>query len=109
MTGDCRTAEELLWGEYLRWPDCTAAYWGLWELYSRCPILASLPGHATVIRSLAVSPDKQWIASGGTDGCIMLWDAKSHAARCVQARGEAEIRAIAFSADATEIITGDSQ
>src|SRR6185295_13578487 len=53
LTGDCRTAEELLWGEYLRWPDCAAAQWSLWELYSRFPILASLPGHTAVIRSLA--------------------------------------------------------
>jgi WD40 repeat protein len=45
-------------------------------------VLASLPGHADYVRSIAFSPDGKMIAGAGggpqRDGEIKIWDARSH-------------------------------
>ncbi|MDD9975985.1 MAG: hypothetical protein OXU27_18390, partial [Candidatus Poribacteria bacterium] len=40
--------------------------------------VATFEGHLTHIFSLAFSPDGAFLASGGYDGTILLWDMKSH-------------------------------
>ncbi len=45
----------------------------LWDLKQpREPVMFS--GHANGVLSGAISPDKRWIASGGRDGSVILWD-----------------------------------
>lgn len=37
------------------------------------PLVRWYRGHEDGVRSLAVSPDMRWLASGGRDGVVMLW------------------------------------
>jgi hypothetical protein len=45
----------------------------VWDLATGREI-ARLPGHSVVARSLAVSPDGKTLASGGSEGAVLLWD-----------------------------------
>jgi WD40 repeat protein/predicted Ser/Thr protein kinase len=107
LTGEFRAAEEMIWDEYLRWPDCTAARWALWELYSRFPCVASLPGHSAGIRAVAVSPDRRWFATGGMDRQVRLWDETSFSATCVLDSPAAAL-AIAFAENGRDVVVGDT-
>jgi WD40 repeat protein len=40
-------------------------------------LLATLEGHASLIRSLALSGDGRLLASGSTDGTLRTWDVRS--------------------------------
>ncbi len=39
-----------------------------------------LPGHTSAVQSVVYSPDGKMLASGGSDGTILLWDVSSRAA-----------------------------
>lgn len=41
--------------------------------------VTTLEGHSGWVSSLAYSPDGQWLASGGNDGVVRLWDGESGA------------------------------
>jgi WD40 repeat protein len=47
----------------------------VYELVARgpSPLVRWYRGHEDGVRSLAVSPDMRWLASGGRDGMVMLW------------------------------------
>jgi len=70
--------EDLLWREYLRAPESTGARslarWALWEYYVRNPCLATRAAHGGEIRGLVLHPDGRWLASGGLDGTLRLWE-----------------------------------
>src|SRR5262249_38890698 len=56
--------------------------------------------------SLAVSRDGCWLAVGGMDGIIRLWDVKTWTeARKVQAHGS-WVKALAFSPDSSRLVSG---
>jgi WD40 repeat protein/serine/threonine protein kinase len=56
--------------------------------------------------SLAVSPNGQWLAVGGMDGFIHLWDVKAWVeVRKIQAH-DPQVKALAFSPDSSRLASG---
>ncbi|TVQ82061.1 MAG: hypothetical protein EA380_00750, partial [Phycisphaeraceae bacterium] len=49
------------------------SYWGLWELYSMYPRVATVDAHQGEIYDIAISPDGSAIATGGDDGALRVW------------------------------------
>jgi WD40 repeat protein len=41
--------------------------------------LHALPGHASIVRSVAFSPDGKWIVSGAEDKFVKIWNADTGA------------------------------
>jgi WD40 repeat protein len=65
-----------------------------------------LHGSATTIRAVAYSPDGQWIAGGGGDQRIYLWDAATGALSNIGLETKASVTTVAFSPDSTRLVTG---
>ncbi|KAG2066426.1 WD40 repeat-like protein [Suillus decipiens] len=48
----------------------------LWDLKTGL-VLKKMEGHRSRVRALAVSPDRNWIASGDESGVLIAWDGKT--------------------------------
>src|SRR5206468_2420266 len=59
----------------------------------------SLAGHSGPVWSVAVAPDGQMLLSGGKDGTLRLWDLGGDRPVRTLAKGNQEIRHVAFAAD----------
>jgi eukaryotic-like serine/threonine-protein kinase len=65
--------------------------------------LRSLPGHAGAVWAVTISPDGKWIASGGDDRIIRLWEAATgRLVRSLRGHGE-PIGSLAFNPDGTKL------
>ena len=49
------------------------SYWGLWELYSLHPRVATIDAHEGEIYDIAIAPDGSAVATCGDDGALRLW------------------------------------
>ena len=71
-----------------------------WHYLSRlAPDWLVLRGHRDRVRTVAASPDGRWIASGGADGAVVLWDLAAGGRRNELIRFPTEVVTVTFSPD----------
>ncbi|MCX5742204.1 MAG: WD40 repeat domain-containing serine/threonine-protein kinase [Proteobacteria bacterium] len=61
-----------------------------------------LGAHVGPVETLAISRDRRWLASGGTDRTIRLWDLEASTSRLLTGHTGA-VRGLAFAPDATSV------
>jgi WD40 repeat protein len=69
--------------------------------------ITSLKGHTGPVFSLAFSPDSKLLVSGGSgsDYTAILWDVSTQAQRALLQGHTAQIAAVGFNADGTQVLT----
>lgn len=78
----------------------------LWETSSEDAPVAILNGHENAVQAVAVDPSGQWLASGGADRTIRLWNLDTREARRVYRNNPDFISALAFSPDGSMLASG---
>src|SRR5207244_10194089 len=77
-----------------------------WHYLKRLRLQNLLPlHHSAAVFSAAFSPDGHWIASGGQDGAIRIWDATTGQMRFDFPAHEQHVRCVAFSPDGRRLAT----
>ncbi|MDP7205620.1 MAG: WD40 repeat domain-containing protein, partial [Pirellulaceae bacterium] len=70
-------------------------------------VMATFAGHAGVVTSLAISPDKTRLASGSADKTVRLWAIADAAAEPVVLEGHAAtVGAVVFAANGADLFSG---
>ena len=69
--------------------------------------LRTLTGHTDKVFSLAFSADGRWLASGGADQSVRIWDAKTGAPTRTLVGGTGEVNGLAFSRDARSLVSAN--
>jgi WD40 repeat protein len=76
------------------------------NFFAQRPELVVQAGHRNMVRSLAISRDSQWIASGGADKTIIIWEVGSGKQLLSLAGHKEWIFALAFSSDKKFLASG---
>jgi WD40 repeat protein/serine/threonine protein kinase len=75
----------------------------IWDVDPRAT-LPVLRGHTSYVYPVAFSPDGRWIASGGWDGKIWIWDARTGEA-CARLDNGDLVRTLAFSPNGSRLVS----
>ena len=79
-----------------RWPSSVAQ-----------PVLRSvLTGHTGLVKAIAVAPDGRWLATGGSDKTVRIWDVATGEERAVLARRAERVEAVAVAPDGRWLAVG---
>lgn len=78
----------------------------LWDV-TRWSELRRLSGTPRLIACVALSPDGQWLASGGGDKCVAIWRVSDGALVHRLAGHHENVSALAFSPDGKYLVSGD--
>src|SRR3954454_19814871 len=68
--------------------------------------MLTLAGHTGAVRCLAYSPDSRWLASGGEDGALRLWDLGRREEARSWARLPDSVETVAFALDGSLLVAG---
>ncbi len=82
---------------------------GLWNAYRHSPpVVNSLSGHATPVLAIAVSEDGTQVASGSSDGELILWNPRTSGIihRFLSTQQQNPIVSLAIASDNTFILSG---
>ena len=66
----------------------------------------TLYGHADTVMAVAIAPDGTWLASGGRDGSVRIWDLPTGRPRAVLAGHTGTVTAVAIAPDGTWLASG---
>ena len=69
-------------------------------------LIATLPGHTSAVRSIAITPDGFHGVSGSADGTLRIWDLDRQAERFVIPVGHGEVWSVAVTPDGELAVSG---
>jgi WD40 repeat protein len=79
----------------------------LWEPASEEIPRALLEGHENAVQALAADPNGRWLASGGADRMVKLWNLETQEARRTYRNNPDFITTLSFSPDSTQLAAGN--
>jgi WD40 repeat protein len=68
--------------------------------------LAPLPGHNGAVNAVAIAPDGSWLATGGGDRTVRIWDAVTGQERATLTGHYLAVNAVAIAPDGSWLATG---
>ena len=77
----------------------------VWDVAGRSPAF-QLPGHRDFVYAVTFSPDGKWIASGGWDRTIRLWDRTTGKLARTMLGHRGFVRGLAFRPDSRQLLSG---